>query len=993
MRRPADTSEGTNICVVARCRGRSEREVAAKSCVVVDTASPGNNQVTVKTGDDLGTNKVYTVDRVFGAEADQSMVFDEIVAPIVDDFLSGMNCTIFAYGQTGTGKTYTMSGDDSVVNNSYAHDAGIIPRVLFRLFNDLEHKGLDHSVSCSFIELYNEELRDLLDDGDGKKVRIFDDAAKKSVTVQGLAECHFTSAIAGIQILQSGLRKRQVAATKINDLSSRSHTIFTLSMTFDRDGTGESATKAKINLVDLAGSENIGKSGAQNVRAREAGMINQSLLTLGRVINALVDRSSHIPYRESKLTRLLQDSLGGHTKTCIIATISPALVNIEETLSTLEYASRAKNIKNKPQTNNPSQKKTTLGEFSAELEKMRKDLVATRKKNGIYVDQDNYKELIAEKESQNILVNDQQRKLSTVERQLRAARELVEDTRQQLIKVNRELESTTNDLSGTLLNLENMGGKLKSTKTLLKQESILQRAHASSEHELQSVGRELIATLDQTIRDVNALHDKLELKHEHDQRAKDIIVEAGRESTSHIESLKGRLNHFTYSHARGSKRASQRIQEFVNDQLNDLIRYGSWATDTATGLVNNTQRIRSQMEQEEDQLSQTMGSVNSVRQQVSLNITQDLKSLESTSSRIAARVQQEIDEFQRGIKAPMDELMQFVTSSFEKQQRLISKQHDELTQLKTMLTNSAGTTQNVVEEQRQAISKAFMAEQSRAESEQKQLIEQVSQMMQQYTTRAQLRQREALETLRVQNLPKIVSSVSHSLNKPLSAVEKLHEQSSAQKSALLTDNTAIGEQVAAIAGCIDKYYGSASETAGQIQAEIMRGIEQKSEQISRNMDGLDEFLSKIEKGTARLSSSSVQGMNALCQISSDALSTMSEKLSAVQHRVEAWNEDSSMAELSQLWIQVEKEANDELDKISQAMASLSALPTNEVARPCPTVQDTEEEVPPRVPLNDISPVKKNKKVVEERIEKIELPMKRVNRFGLPMSKRMVPSRD
>ncbi|ODQ64657.1 kinesin related protein 2 [Nadsonia fulvescens var. elongata DSM 6958] len=279
------------------------------------------------------------------------MIYDDVVAPILDDMLTGMNCTIFAYGQTGTGKTYTMSGDEKHINGSFAHDAGIIPRVLYKLFSALELEYEEHSVKCSFIELYNEDLHDLISLNDdpvvnNKKIKIFDSTSKRGgITIQGLEEFYIHSADEGLKILQRGLRKRQVAATKINDFSSRSHTIFTITIYTKKSSSSSSTPSSeifkvgKINLVDLAGSENISRSGAENKRAREAGMINQSLLTLGRVINSLVDpKSSHIPYRESKLTRLLQDSLGGHTKTCIIATISPVKDDLEETLSTLEYA-------------------------------------------------------------------------------------------------------------------------------------------------------------------------------------------------------------------------------------------------------------------------------------------------------------------------------------------------------------------------------------------------------------------------------------------------------------------------------------------------------------------------------------------------------------------------------------------------------------------------------------------------------------------------------
>ena len=216
--------------------------------------------------------------------------------------LQGYNCTIFAYGQTGTGKTYTMSGNMSDLSGLLSESAGIIPRVLHSLFSKLEGEEAESSVKCSFIELYNEELRDLLSVEENAKLKIYDDPQKKghsATIVQGMEESHIKTADAGIRLLQDGSHKRQVAATKCNDLSSRSHTVFTVTVYMKRTAeTGEEYVSAgKLNLVDLAGSENIQRSGAENKRAAEAGLINKSLLTLGRVINALVDRGSHIPYR------------------------------------------------------------------------------------------------------------------------------------------------------------------------------------------------------------------------------------------------------------------------------------------------------------------------------------------------------------------------------------------------------------------------------------------------------------------------------------------------------------------------------------------------------------------------------------------------------------------------------------------------------------------------------------------------------------------------
>ncbi|EGF79223.1 hypothetical protein BATDEDRAFT_12340, partial [Batrachochytrium dendrobatidis JAM81] len=319
----------------------------------------------------------FHFDRVFGPEVSQQELFDEVASGILSEVLMGYNCTIFAYGQTGTGKTHTMEGDLAVQGSP---DAGIIPRTLYSLFDTLERETAEYSVRVSFIELYNEEINDLLSpEDDNRKLKIFDDR-KGSTLIQGLEEILVKNAADVISILQTGSNRRQKAATKLNHVSSRSHGIFSITVhTKECTPDGEELLKVgKLNLVDLAGSENIGRSGAENKRAKEAGMINQAILILLiEVIGALVEHNSHIPYRESKLTRILQDSLGGRTKTCIIAAVSPAKCNIEESHSTLDYAHRAKNIRNKPEINQRMTKKALLREYITEIERLKSDLTVS----------------------------------------------------------------------------------------------------------------------------------------------------------------------------------------------------------------------------------------------------------------------------------------------------------------------------------------------------------------------------------------------------------------------------------------------------------------------------------------------------------------------------------------------------------------------------------------------------------------------------------------
>lgn len=204
----------------------------------------------------------------------------------------------------------------------------------------------------------------------------------------------------------------------------------------------------KLNLVDLAGSENINKAGSEKgIRIRESANINQSLLTLGRVITALVERTPHVPYRESKLTRLLQESLGGRTKTSIIATVSPG--DLEETLSTLEYAHRAKNIQNKPEINQKLTKKLALKEYSEEIDRLKRDLMACRSKNGIYLAEETYADMTSRLDAQTQELCDKQSTIKAMKDEMTKIQTVYDDIRANLARKESELHSANAELKLT----------------------------------------------------------------------------------------------------------------------------------------------------------------------------------------------------------------------------------------------------------------------------------------------------------------------------------------------------------------------------------------------------------------------------------------------------------------------------------------------------------------------------------------------------------------
>ncbi|KAI7844763.1 hypothetical protein COHA_001645 [Chlorella ohadii] len=382
-----------NVQVILRCRPPSKEELAARTQQVVrcDEAMRAVTLMQQVPGSKAAQQtRTYHFDKVFPHDTTQEKLYGSAIASIVEEVLEGFNCTIFAYGQTGTGKTHTMTGD---ITEELSAGAGVIPRAIHQIFGYLDSINSEYTVKCSYLELYNEEITDLLAVGaDVPKVRIMED--RGGTALAGIEESIVKSSKEIFALLEQGSAKRRTAETLLNKQSSRSHSVFIVTVSV-REVTPEGdevIRVGKLYLVDLAGSENITRSGAVEQRAKEAGNINKSLLTLGRVITALVEGQGHVPYRDSKLTRLLRDSLGGKTKTCIIATIAPTVLCQEETLSTLDYAHRAKNIKNKPEINARISKTTHLKEMNFEIEKLKQMLIATREKNGVYVPAQQYEE-------------------------------------------------------------------------------------------------------------------------------------------------------------------------------------------------------------------------------------------------------------------------------------------------------------------------------------------------------------------------------------------------------------------------------------------------------------------------------------------------------------------------------------------------------------------------------------------------------------------------
>ncbi|KXS10018.1 kinesin-domain-containing protein, partial [Gonapodya prolifera JEL478] len=362
-----------SVRVVVRCRPFSGKETAAGhadiSRIDGDAASVAIRDPAGK-GDDA---KTFTFDAVFGQDSRQMDVYNATARPIVDSVLDGYNGTVFAYGQTGTGKTFSMEGVRTT-----PHLRGIIPNSFEHIFAHISAAppSTRYLVRASALEIYNEDVRDLLNPKPGSAAKLdIKEHPDTGVYVRDLATFVVKDVDEIDKLLNLANKNRSVGATAMNERSSRSHSIFTVTVersdTSPDDPSSEHIRVGKLHLVDLAGSERQSKTQASGDRLKEATKINLSLSALGNVISSLVDgKSSHVPYRDSKLTRLLQDSLGGSAKTVMLATMSPASYNYEETLSTLRYANRAKNIKNKPKINEDP-KDAMLRQFQEEIQKLK----------------------------------------------------------------------------------------------------------------------------------------------------------------------------------------------------------------------------------------------------------------------------------------------------------------------------------------------------------------------------------------------------------------------------------------------------------------------------------------------------------------------------------------------------------------------------------------------------------------------------------------------
>ncbi|KAL3673873.1 hypothetical protein V7S43_001560 [Phytophthora oleae] len=402
-----EEQDSVKVCVRIRPLSSKEKQEQTKSCIRIAASFDGlssSSSISSRGGTPgpsrgpqqliVGKDRAFTFDNVLGVTSSQSDTYRLCVAPLVQGFLDGYNATVLAYGQTGTGKTHTMAGSgfDARGKEKNVDLQGIIPRVIKTIFKKLQQEESgdnqrrnEHTLRVEYVEIYNEELRDLLHPETTSKQLVIREDAEGNIVIAGVKSEPAESKEAVFRHLVVGGASRVTGSTLMNEHSSRSHAIFSLLLE-QRDPVSGTRRFSKFHLVDLAGSERAKRTGAVAGRFKESVSINQGLLALGNVISALGDdkrrlgtagngsTTVHVPYRDSKLTRLLQDSLGGNARTLMIACVSPASVNFEETLNTLKYANRAKNIKNKPIVNDRVASEEERQRNDQEMSRMRAEI-------------------------------------------------------------------------------------------------------------------------------------------------------------------------------------------------------------------------------------------------------------------------------------------------------------------------------------------------------------------------------------------------------------------------------------------------------------------------------------------------------------------------------------------------------------------------------------------------------------------------------------------
>lgn len=627
---------GVKVDVFCRIRPPLAREDPKTINVeAVKDAETSEEQVVVT--DPQGRTAAHTYDKVYGPECTQEKIYEDAVAPIVDQVSRGMSCAVFAYGQTGSGKTHTMRG----TSLSGGDDDGIIQRSVSNLFRRLNEQDYsDIKVSVSFLEVYNEDLEDMLNPKNNKKLMLVDHDSRGCVCAN-LTEKKVENVSDVLSMLKEADKHTRISETKMNKFSNRAHRIFTIVANFKRYDTDVTST---LTFIDLAGSEDISKSGATGLTAREAAHINKSLLTLGRVINALACNEKHIPYRDSKLTRLLSEALGGVCKTSFIACISPCSTSATETTSTLRYAERAMEALNISQLPRWKQDEIMIDGLTRRVQQLLDQLESQEKCHKEEVDELRNKNsaLVEEKkalEISNFRLNRKIEKLVARKKQLKnglatvtSQRDLLHTQKEHL---REELLYTRKERDGYLSDRAELSVVLQGVR-LMRQR--LLEAHQSTETSLTGDAAMLKGVVEGCIGDIGDLHSEV-------ARKKSI--------SSHNEKIadeyKDRMSH-----------KIRDIVQLVDDFKSSQASSHSGVQDALLALKNqnqiDTNGNRQKLSSLSQQASELLSQISTFCVETENAIASKITSQETTVQKFGASLSAVVDKFKAATSTNLEHL-------------------------------------------------------------------------------------------------------------------------------------------------------------------------------------------------------------------------------------------------------------------------------------------------------------------------------------------------
>ncbi|XP_009786965.1 kinesin-like protein KIN-5D isoform X1 [Nicotiana sylvestris] len=742
----SNDEKGVNVKVVLRCRPPNEDEMKVKGPSVISC-----NELKKEVTATLNTatkqlNKTSVFDKVCGPSSQQKDFYDHSVAPLVNEAVEGYTCTIFAYGQTGTGKTYTMEGEAIKEKNGEFHkNAGVIPRAVQQIFDILECQKAEYTMKVAYIEIYNEEITDLLSlDEESKSIEekprkplaLMEDG-KGAVFIRGLEEVAVSTADEIYKILEKGSANKHTAETLLNKQSNRSHSIFSITLQV-KECTPEGLELikcGKLNLVDLAGSENILRSGAKEGRAREAGEINKSLLTLGRVINALVDHSGHVPYRDSKLTRLLRDSLGGKTKTCIIATVSPSIQCLEETLSTLEYANRAKQIKNRPEVNRKVTKSALITDLYVEMDRLKQELHATREKNGIYIPQDRY---LSEEAAHKAIVERlkfTELDLESKNKKLRELQDLYDYQRQLTANLTEELERTQRELKEAEQAFNDLEAQNSRAKETVQEKDHLVFNLIKSEKAMTDKALELQAEVENAESEISTLFAKIEKSNNREERNKILVQNFRNRLTQQLESLK-----------RNTAVSVTKQEQQLNVILEDTQSFLATKRRATDELKTQLQKLKDKYSSDIQNLAVSAQELNENSQLAFSEVNSEVSKHSSSFMDLFAKISADVNSILNGLQGNIRELEVKINAFVQKEQQNQTRRYQGIQLTSEVLLNFFKTLNSYIsklrlmDEKSQTINHQQLCTleekfEELAASEERQLIEKVAELMSASNTR------------------------------------------------------------------------------------------------------------------------------------------------------------------------------------------------------------------------------------------------------------------